>query len=65
MITGIVLSALLLGFRATQRAVGPLGTQLSANVDGQIVGAFIVDPAEGRVDDRVFVLTRWVKRNAA
>ena len=46
------------------RQVGALGTQPSANVDGQLVGASIVDPPEGRVDDRVFVLTRWVKRNA-
>src|SRR6185503_18501762 len=38
------------------RQVGALGTQLSANGDGQLVGAFIVDPPEGRADDRVFVL---------
>ena len=43
------------------RRFGPNGTQLSANVDGQLVGAFIVDPRNGRADDRVFVLTRWVK----
>jgi FtsP/CotA-like multicopper oxidase with cupredoxin domain len=46
------------------RRVGALGTQLSADVDGQLVGAFIVDAAEGRVDDHIFVLTRWVARSA-
>jgi manganese oxidase len=44
------------------RQVGPNGTQPSANVDGQLVGALIVDPPDGASDDRVFVLTRWVKR---
>ena len=27
--------------------------------DGQLVGALVVDPAEGQAPDRVFVMTRW------
>jgi Putative multicopper oxidases len=30
--------------------------------DGQLVGALVVDPAEGPSHDRVFVMTRWTPR---
>jgi manganese oxidase len=32
-----------------------------SNVDGQLVGALIVDAPEGARNDRVFVMTRWAK----
>jgi FtsP/CotA-like multicopper oxidase with cupredoxin domain len=47
------------------RQLGNRGTQLSADIDGQLVGAFIVDPPEGEVADRVFVLTRWAQGDTA
>ena len=38
-------------------ATFPMSTE-----DGQLVGALIVDPADGPTHDRVFVMTRWTPR---
>ena len=48
-------------YRARQVDGG--NTQLTSDVDGQLVGAFVVDPPDTAADDRVFVLTRWSQRD--
>jgi FtsP/CotA-like multicopper oxidase with cupredoxin domain len=32
-----------------------------SNVDGELVGALIVDPPTGAANDRIFVMTRWAR----
>jgi FtsP/CotA-like multicopper oxidase with cupredoxin domain len=32
-----------------------------SNVDGELVGALIVDPPNGAANDRIFVMTRWAR----
>ena len=57
-------------FRVTVRGAfyywgGERGARLpQPNEDGQLVGAFVVDPPVGAPDDRVFVTTRWTPTGA-